>query len=72
MRFLTFAMISGLMVAGFSLAQQRNSVHAERVNPVSNQSVHLASNTRSRSTSYRGSGRRAILALPTGHLPVEG
>lgn len=72
MRFLTFAVISGLIVAGFSSTQQHDSVRTAQVNPVSNHHIHLVSNTRSRTTSYRGSGRRAILALPTVHLPVEG
>jgi hypothetical protein len=72
MRFLTLAVFSGLMVAGFSSVQQHNSSHTAQVNPVSNHTVHLVSNNRSRTTSYRGSGRRAILALPTTHLPIEG
>lgn len=72
MRFLTLAVFSGLMVAGFSSVQQHDGVHTAQVNPVSNHTVHLVSNNRSRTTSYRGSGRRDILALPTTHLPIEG
>ncbi|HEY9623234.1 MAG TPA: hypothetical protein V6C78_22950 [Crinalium sp.] len=73
MRFFSFTVISGLMLAGFSLTHQHGSVNAAQIRPVNHHQVHLASSdSRSRTTSYRGSGRRAILASPTSQLPVEG
>jgi hypothetical protein len=64
MRVLTFAMLSGLMLMGLTVNQGVISRSAE-LRPASSDHYVLGQGDNRRERTYRGSGRREILAFPT-------
>jgi hypothetical protein len=64
MRFYTLTFLSGLMILGLA-AECRTVAQSTALPSIQSEQQTLQSNSsRSRSTSYRGSGRRAIMAFP--------
>jgi len=70
MRVLTFAMLSGLMLMGLTVNQGGISRSAE-LSPASSEHYVLGQGGHRRERTYRGSGRREILAFPTSLPLVE-
>ncbi|MBD2001023.1 hypothetical protein H6G00_31250 [Leptolyngbya sp. FACHB-541] len=64
MRVLTFAMLSGLMLMGLTVNQGVISRSAE-LSPASSDHHFVGQGGNRRERTYRGSGRREILASPT-------
>lgn len=64
MRFITHTVLSTLFVTGLALATLEMTTHSVMLNSETEQ-PHLVGNSDRRDTSYRGSGRRVILAFPT-------
>jgi|GEM_PF-4220860 hypothetical protein len=72
MRVLTFAMLSGLMLMGLTVNQGVISRSAE-LRPASSDHYVSGQDGHRRERTYRGSGRREILAFPTSlHLVEQG
>ncbi len=72
MRVLTSSMVSGFLVIGLAIGYgtaQSNSAQLNFKRSTPNAEHITVSNSRSRDSSYRGSGRRVILALP---IPIYG
>lgn len=70
MRVFTFTLLSGVLFAGAAIASQELVSYSASLR--SNSDYQLTSNnSRSRDTSYRGSGRREILALPISNLTID-
>jgi hypothetical protein len=63
MRVLTFTLLSGLMLMGLTVNQGVISRSAE-LRPASSDQHFLVQDGHRRERTYRGSGRREILALP--------
>ena len=70
MRVLTFAMLSGLMLMGLAVSQGGISRSVE-LRPASSDQHILVQDGHRRERTYRGSGRREILAFPTSLHSVE-
>ncbi|MBD1871644.1 hypothetical protein H6F95_30955 [Cyanobacteria bacterium FACHB-471] len=70
MRVLTFAMLSGLMLMGLTVNQGVISRSAE-LSPASSDHHFVVQDGHRRERTYRGSGRREILAFPTTLHSVE-
>lgn len=65
MRLLSFTVLSSLMVLSSAIFAQGIAVQAES-QPTNLDRAEYVTGSRSRNTSYRGSGRRAVLAF-AGH-----
>lgn len=60
-----FTVLSALVVTGLAIATSTMVASFAAINDDSSQAQLVGNNSNRRNTSYRGSGRREIVALPT-------